>query len=464
MIVRPLIAACVWLVVTVAGWAETPAAKKLIEFGWDMPTPDQLRANIGVYENLPFDGIGVKLPMGQEIFTKTPYPDADYQIQRDILADINFTNLTDNFLVMWGTAEDGWLWTNEADWQAAEINIGNFARTAAAGGFAGILWDAETYGYNPWIYNTDRYPDQNFEQIQDVVFSRGASFVTTIQGELPDVQILALWLLGSVIDNHKWNDDPKTGSYALYGAFVSGMYSAIDGDARLIDGNEQSYYYLGHQDFDAARADLQSGFKYLMPAVRELAADKFNLGQAVYADGVLNLWKSTRFIGYYMANDADRMNLYKYNLYHGLRTADEYLWMYNENMNWGTGDTPVGIEAATRDVMALIDAGKPLGFDMDAIIAKARVEFVRKIEYWGQITDINDAPISGASVLSGISDDQGGESGCGMYNINSFGCTVPYGWSGVFTPKLDGYRFEPPKIMIDNATNAEGLRFIAIPQ
>ena len=129
MIVRPLIAACVWLVVTVAGWAETPAAKKLIEFGWDMPTPDQLRANIGVYENLPFDGIGVKLPMGQEIFTKTPYPDADYQIQRDILADINFTNLTDNFLVMWGTAEDGWLWTNEADWQAAEINIGNFART-----------------------------------------------------------------------------------------------------------------------------------------------------------------------------------------------------------------------------------------------------------------------------------------------------------------------------------------------
>ena len=55
----------------------------------------------------------------------------------------------------------------------------------------------------------------------------------------------------------------------------------------------------------------------------------------------------------------------------------------------------------------------------------------------------NDAPVAGATVISGISDDLGGESGCGMYNINDFGCTVPYGWSGVFTPQLDGYRFEP---------------------
>ena len=83
---------------------------------------------------------------------------------------------------------------------------------------------------------------------------------------------------------------------------------------------------------------------------------------------------------------------------------------------------------------------------------------------WGRITDTNDAPVAGATVISGISDDLGGESGCGIYNINDFGCTVPYGWSGVFTPKMDSYRFEPPTIVIDTATNAEGLRFIAIPQ
>ena len=447
-----------------AAQADQAPKKKLIEFGWDRPSPEFLRDNLAAIEKLPFDGIAVKLPMGEAIFTKTPYPIADYLAQQAILSSIKFTTLTDNFLLMWGTAEDGWLWTNDADWHAAETNIRNFADTAAAGGFKGVLWDAETYGYNPWVYSADRYPGQSFEAVQAVVFKRGVSFVTTLQSELPDVQILALWLIGSILDERKWNDDPAAGSYALYGAFISGMYSAIDGKARLIDGNESSYYYLGAKDFDAAGAYLKTGIEYLMPAAQAVAAEKFSLGQSVYADGVLNLWKSTRFIGYYLADDADRMNLYKYNLYHGLRTTDEYLWLYNENMNWGLGDIPPGVEAATREVKALIEAGKPLGFDMDTSLATARIEFDRKIEYWGRITDENDAPMAGASVISGISDEDGGESGCGIYNINSFGCTVPFGWSGVFTPVLDGYRFEPDSIVITKAAKAQGLFFTAFKQ
>ena len=104
-----LIFGCLFASVAGVGCADVAPKKKLIEFGWDMPSPAQLRDNLAVYENLPFDGIGVKLPVGQEIFIKTPYPDADYQAQRDILSSIKFTNLTDNFLVIWGTAEDGWL-------------------------------------------------------------------------------------------------------------------------------------------------------------------------------------------------------------------------------------------------------------------------------------------------------------------------------------------------------------------
>ena len=453
---------CLVAIVYSAAFAEQSPKKKLIEFGWDMPSPEELQQNLAAWEKLPFDGIAVRLSKGKEIFTKTPFPDADYQNQRDILSTLKFSTLTDNFLVIWGTADEGWLWTNDADWQSAQTNIANFARTAAAGGFKGILWDSETYGYSPWVYLVDRYPNQSFDAVQEVVFRRGASFVTTLQAEMPDVQILALWLIGSVLDQRKWNDDPTQGNYALYGAFISGMYSVIDGKARLIDGNESSYYYLGASDFDKAGAYLKTGIQYLLPAGQAAAAEKFSLGQAVYADGVLNLWRSTRFIGYYMADETDRMNLYKYNLYNGLRTTNEYLWLYNENMNWGTGDVPPGLEAATRDVKALIDAGQPLGFEMDASLAKARGAFDRKIEYWGRITAENDVPVAGAAIISGISDQDGGESGCGVYNINSFGCTVPYGWSGVFTPVLKGYRFEPESIVIENTAKAEGLRFVAI--
>ena len=464
MTFRSVVFGCLIAGLAGTGWAETPPRKKLIEFGWDMPSPEQLRDHLAQYESLPFDGIAVRLTVGKEIFTKKPYPDAEFDSARAILADLKFTNLTDNFLVIWGTAEDGWLWTDDADWQAAETNIRNFARTAAIGKFKGILWDAETYGYSPWVYSTERYPDKSFDAVQKVVFARGASFVTTIQAELPEVQILALWLMGSVLDQHKWNDDPAQGNYALYGAFVSGMYAATKGRARLIDGNESSYYYLGAEDFDGAAAYLKTGIRYLVPAAQAAASAKFNLGQAVYADGLLNLWKSTRFIGHYMADDADRMALYKYNLYNGLRTADEYLWLYNENMNWGTGDVPAGLLAATREVKALIDTGQPLGFDIDASIARARIEFDRRVEYWGRITDENDAAVGGAAVLSGISADDGSESGCGIYNVNEFGCTVPFGWDGTLTPVLEGYRFEPPTIVIKDAAKAEGLRFIAIPQ
>ena len=106
---RSFIFGCLFASVAGVGCADVAPKKKLIEFGWDMPSPAQLRDNLAVYENLPFDGIGVKLPMGRAIFTKDPYPEADDQDQREFLWSIKFTNLTDNFLVMWGTAEDGWL-------------------------------------------------------------------------------------------------------------------------------------------------------------------------------------------------------------------------------------------------------------------------------------------------------------------------------------------------------------------
>lgn len=461
---KAFVVGCLFALLAGSSGAEQAAPKKLIQFGWDMPSPEQLRDNLAAYQALPFDGISVKLPMGQAIFTKTPYPDVEYQAQRDILSGIKFTTLTDNFLVMWGTSEAGWRWTDNVDWASAETNIRNFARTAAAGGFKGVLWDAETYGHSPWVYTAALYPDQSFDAVQDVVFKRGARFVDILQTELPDVQILALWLIGTILDQRQWNDDPSTGNYALYGAFISGMYTAIEGKARLIDGNEASYYYLATKEFDATRAYLTSGIPFLLPAAQAAAAEKFSFGQAVYADGLLNLWQSTRFIGYYMADDTDRMKLYKYNLYNGLRSTEEYLWLYTENMNWGTGDVPADLEAATREVKALVNAGKPLGFDMDASLAKARVEFDRKVDFWGSITDTSGGAVDGASVISGISADDGSESGCGIYNINSFGCTVPFGWSGSFTPVLDGYRFEPQTIKINSAAKAKGLRFTAIKQ
>jgi hypothetical protein len=442
--------------------AEDGPSKKLIEFGWNMPDPAYLRDNLAAIESRPFDGITVRLPMGQNIFTRTPYPESAYREPRDVLADLEYSSLTDNFLIMWGTSDKGWLWTNDADWAAAETNIRNFARTAAIGGFRGILWDAETYGWSPWIYDIERYPDKSFAEVQEVVFDRGQSFVKIVQSEMPDARILSIWLLGTVIDSRGWSDDPSEGNYALYAAFISGMYAGLEGNARLIDGNESSYYYLGAKDFDEAGAYLRTGIAYLLPQGQPAAERAFSLGHAVYADGTLDLWRSPRFVGYYMANDQERLDLLSHNLYHALRTSDEYVWLYNENMNWWTGDIPPGMEEAVRDVRDRIRNDLPLAVDVDQAIAVARNEFDRKVSFYGAVTDPDGKIVEGVKVISGISDDDGIESACVGYNLNSFDCIVPFGWSGSFVPELDGYRFEPARVTVEKVESGTTISFTAI--
>jgi hypothetical protein len=455
------------LLTILAGFSITFAqdtSKKLIEFGWNMPSPEYLRDNISAIERTPFDGLVVRPSVGNDVFTVDAYDSSVFDTDISILQSIEYTKLTDNFLIMWGTSEEGWLWTNDAHWQSAEQNIRNFARMASLGGFKGILWDAEVYGWNPWEYNTDRYPDMSFNDVEVVVFGRGQRFMTVIQEEFPDVKILSIWLMGTILGAHEsYGDDISPDHYALYAAFVSGMFATLNDSAQIIDGNESSYYYLNDNDFSEANDYLRSGSRYLFPEVSEKANDRMMLGHAVYVDGVLDLWNSPRFLGYYMADDEARLNLYRRNLYHALQTSDEYVWVYNENMNWWTGDIPAGLEEATIETVALVNNNQPLGFDLTDSLNFARQEFDRRINIWGDITDANGNQIEGVEILSGITDEEGDESACVVYNINYYGCVFPYGWSGSIKPVKEGYRFEPEVINYESISEGGLQTFTAYP-
>jgi len=114
--------------------------KKLIQYGWGVPSPAFVRANIRTMESqYPFfDGIVLRTKGGwgsypAHIFRKSPFDPNEFSEDIADLRAIEFRRFTDNFLLMWGTCEKGWDWFNESDWQSAEYNARLLAYVARGG-------------------------------------------------------------------------------------------------------------------------------------------------------------------------------------------------------------------------------------------------------------------------------------------------------------------------------------------
>lgn len=426
-------------------------AKRLIEMGWDQPQPWFLKQNLKSFEARDFDGLVVGPSVGTEVFNKKPYADADVARDRADLEAAKSLRLTENFLRIDSRLEPGWSWFSDADWAATETNVRNFARMAKAGGFRGVLFDTEPYGQNPWAFSSALYPGKTFAEVGAVVRSRGASFMNALQSEMPSVRVLTLYFVASLRGDVEANELEQSGN-ALLLAFADGMLSAIGPDAQIIDGNEGTYYNTNAQEFDDMAKYIRESSKIVAPENRAKYAAQVKVANAVYVDGVMDLFKSPRFFGYYMNSDADRLRLLEHNVYHGLRSSDEYVWVYSESMDWwnrkGQGVTiPVGLEDALKRADSNIAGGKPLGFDITGIVNAAKTKFDARVNVGGTIRG-NGKSVNGIQVRSGI-EHNGEEVACATWGESGdtirYGCTLPGpSWSGTITPKLSGAGFEPP--------------------
>ncbi len=433
--------------------------KKLIELGWDQPQPGFLKQNLKSFEARGFDGVVVVPSFGTEIFNKKPYTDADIARDRSDLEAAKSAKLTQNFLRMDSRLEPGWNWFSDADWAAVETNARNFARLAKAGGFRGILFDTEPYGQNPWVFSKALYPNKTFAQASAMLRSRGASFMRVLQSEMPDVRVLTLFFVAIMKADVEAGELEQSGN-ALLLAFSNGMLDAIGPTAQIIDGNELTYYNTNAQEFDDKAKYIRDAAKIVAPENQTKYAAQVKVANAAFVDGVLNLYKSPRFFGYYMNSDADRLKLLEHNIYHGLRTSDEFVWVYSEGVDWwnrrGKGvKIPVGLETAINRASANIKAGKTLGFNITSTINAAKTKFDAKVNIGGTIRG-NGKSLSGMKVFSGIEHD-GQEVACFTYGESGdtiqYGCTLPgSSWAGTITPKLEGVRFDPPSRAYSNVT------------
>lgn len=380
--------------------------KKLIEFGWDVPSPRQARDNVRAMERRPFDGVVLRLPEevgGGRIFDVAAWAAADPARRADelaTLADISWERFTDNFVALYAASNMDWF--DDEDWEGVLAHARFCARAARAGRCAGLMWDPEPYGANPWIYTAQAHAgERSFAEYRAVVRRRGGQLMAALSEEFPGFTLLTLRLLGDFADQSYWSGrilgerDPVRRDgliqrfyYGLHADFLNGMLDPITPDVVIVDGNEDAYYFTSASEFSRGRHLInQEVLPLVAPELRARYRAQVQVGQALYLDYLYGRWDAIASFPLHLVRQAreldesQRDHWLEHNAYHALATADTYAWCYSEGSNWWTGENlPPGAEAALVRARSKQAAGEPLGFAVEPMLEAARARAKARID------------------------------------------------------------------------------------
>lgn len=375
--------------------------KKLIDFGWHSPYIKEYKDHLALYENGPFDGISLKLSKetgGGNVFMVDDWAKIGVpakETERKLVLSLEKSKvLTNNFLVLYGASQMDWF--SDDDWARVDAQLRFGVKMAKEANCIGILWDPEPYkpGKNPWNYKDQEKKTQySLEQYYNQVRKRGAQFMKVLQEEFPGIVIFSLrelsdWQKGSpfsggllpVTDKYATMKELENAWWGLHPAFYAGFLDAIQPGTTLIDANEEAYYYTSSLEFYRIRGILADDARALIPYELWPKHSSFHkIGHAISVDYIAGNWLGMSPFPYrltgqgLMMNPADRIKWFEHNAYYALRTADEYAWLYTEDMNWWTGEkVPEGFREALLRAKKKVAEGQPLGFEIDQIIKAAQ--------------------------------------------------------------------------------------------
>ncbi|HOD50595.1 MAG TPA: sugar-binding protein [Candidatus Hydrogenedentes bacterium] len=370
------------LVLSLPAWAKPnevplPLGKKLIEYGWDVPTAEQVRKNIDKMEKRPFDGVIFRLDGGGNVLVPEPWTEERFKKDYENAERIKWERFTDNFVIMWAASNQDWF--NDNQWTVIINNVQLVARAARLARCAGICFDAEPYGDNPWDYGKTAHRDtRSFEEYQAKVRQRGAQFIRAVETELPDPQILTFFLLSYFADlclpmDPAFRQEKLSKEhYALLPAFLEGMLEGSQPGTRIVDGNEGAYYYKDWQQYFEKYHQMTQRGLYLIPdELQALYREKVLVGQALYVDQYFGL-REQKVLGHFLTPE-QRPLWFEHNVYWALYTSDKYVWCYSERMNWWEdGNVPQGCEEAILSARRKLANGQNLDIDLVPIIETAQ--------------------------------------------------------------------------------------------
>lgn len=387
----------------------SPPPKKLIHFGWDVPAPGDVLADARAMERRPFDGVVMRLPDevgGGKIFDVALWDRSRPERRAEEVATlgrIGWERFTDNFVALYAASTMDWF--DDEDWVRIVANARFCARAARAGRCAGLMWDPEPYGPNPWVHaEQPRAGEKSFDDYRVVVRRRGAELMAALGEEFPGLTLLTLRLLSDFGDQSPWSgrvlnerDPAKRDAllpgfyFGLHAAFLEGMLDAAGPDVTIVDGNEDAYYFASALEFYRAYHLIrQEALPLVAPELQATYQARVRVGQGLYLDYLYGGWETLGSFPLHLVRQArelsaeERDRWLEHNVYYALTTADRYAWCYSEGPNWWTGEgLPPGAEAAIIRARRKHDAGEPLGFAVEPMLeeaqarAKARLEAAR---------------------------------------------------------------------------------------
>jgi len=353
--------------------------KKLIEYGWDVPTPAQMGEELAAMEKRPFDGLIFRLNGGHNAFDLKPLQPAGFVEDERILHRLQFTRFTDNFVLIWGSPPAGFDWFDDTQWDVIESNAKLLVGIAQAGRVRGICFDPEPYDFSLWSYaKQPRAKTHTFAEYRAKVRRRGVQLMRAFEKRMPGATILTFFHVSlfdrfATLSETEREQRLESEGWGLMPDFFVGMLESASPKARFIDGNENAYYYTSREQyFRAYHAIRQRALGLVPPELREKYERQVQAGQALYVDQNFALRQPDpkKYLSFRMTPE-ERARWFEHNTYWALYTTDEYVWCYSERMNWWKDQTPTGLEAAIVSARQKIAEGKPLGFDIESLIAAA---------------------------------------------------------------------------------------------
>ena len=353
------------------------ADKKLIKWGWDVPSTELVRRNIRRMEQTGYDGIGIRFLIppeqaGSESFevdawwisSRKLQPDRFAQAIEDLKAT-KFERFTDNFIFMYGNAAGGPAFWFEEDHAAVFMqNMCLAAKICKETGLKGFLIDTE--GYGSWTQMNSDYPLNTLKMtIEEArarvrqVTSQAARLVSDIY---PDITILIIY---TGFSDH---DQVPTNRSRLTSGFTDGWLEGLGPRARIFDMREQAYGCKTHAEFQEIAASAANEF--MNSQIPDLHKNRLNLGFGVWLDnrgrpGELGGWFQDPQMNH--STPSELSNL----LYYGLINSDEYVWVYSERAySWPGAQNckswdEVNVPQAYFDAIADAKRPRPLNNPLD---------------------------------------------------------------------------------------------------
>ena len=347
-------------------------AKKFICYGMDTlaPTPAYTAQNIRQMEKRPFDGIVLSLASkrGGKVFMGGKWDAADLAADTQAMQRIRWGTFKSNFLTLYAVSDQDWF--SDADWANVINNVEIMARCAKAGG-CNLAFDAEPYGPSPWDYAKQTHArDKSFAEYAVKVRERGRQFMEAIGRIIPDNVMLTCFTytvhagLAGVTNRANRDAALSRFRYGLYLPFLNGMLDGLSPQMVLCDGNEDSYYYYTSQEYLNARERMRQGVLSLIPP--ELVHTFQTNTQASHGLFLEHFGGLRRMTTEELAKN------FEFNTYWALKTADEFVWCFNERLDWWktTGvrkdtDVPQWMDQAITNARAAIAADRPCPWDAE---------------------------------------------------------------------------------------------------